>query len=146
MEKELKVTKIKDGTVLDHLSPGTALEIIQFLHLTGNSPLVIATNVDSTQHGQKDVVKIEDKFLSQEETNKLSLLSPNATINIIKNYEVKEKRGVERPELLERAVNCPNKKCVTNSEDCQTKFLREGEKYRCYHCERLFPIEKLHLR
>jgi aspartate carbamoyltransferase regulatory subunit len=144
MKEELKVSKIKNGTVIDHLAPSSALKIFNALNIGNSSgPVIVAVNVESSAHGRKDLIKIENRFLSKEETDKLSILSPKATINIIRDYAVVEKRGVKRPDILKRVVVCPNKKCVTNFEPCETRFLKEGDNYRCYFCERVFKIGEL---
>ena len=142
MKDELKVTKISNGTVLDHLPPGSALSILDILDLNTSYPVIVAINVESSKYGKKDIIKIESVFLSKEETDEISLIAPNATINIIKNGIIEDKRKAKIPERLEGLLVCPNKKCITNFEKCRTRFLRESSKYRCYFCERLFKIEE----
>jgi len=145
MDKALKVTMIENGTVIDHLSPGSALRIVNLLNLSTKLPVIIAMNVESPRHGKKDMIKIEDKVLSKDETDKISLISPKATINIIKAKKVSDKRRVTPPEEVKGLLVCPNKKCITNHEDCGTKFLKSGEKYKCYFCESQFRIDDFHL-
>lgn len=142
-DRELKVSKIKNGTVLDHLPTNKALEILKILNLSDDNSVIIAMNLKSKKYHKKDIIKIENKFLTPEETNKLALLAPKATINIIKNYSVTSKRYVKLPAVLDSIAICPNKKCITNIENCKTKFLREKNKYRCYFCEKLFSIHEL---
>jgi aspartate carbamoyltransferase regulatory subunit len=145
MEKELKVTMIENGTVIDHLTPGSALRIVNLLNLSTRLPVILAMNVDSPRHGKKDMIKIEDKVLSKEETDKISLIAPKATINIIKHGTVSDKRRVTPPEEVEGLLSCPNRKCVTNHEDCRTKFLKHGDKYKCRFCETQFRIDEFQL-
>jgi aspartate carbamoyltransferase regulatory subunit len=149
MEQTQKVIKIRDGTVLDHLPPNSSPEILKILDLLNpNDTIIVGMNVYSQKISRKDIIKIENKFLTDKETAELSLIAPNATINIIKNYSVVEKRKTGLPEILEEVVICPNQKCVTNSAEpyVVTKFLKEGDKYRCYFCERLFPISDLKIK
>ena len=141
MEDRLKVTKIDRGTVLDHLPAGTAMSIMGMFGLEKNL-VVAAMNVDSSKHGKKDMIKIEGRLLSREETDKISLIAPNATINIIKSKKIADKRRVSPPEEVTGVLKCPNKKCVTNVEDCTTRFLKSGEKYKCYFCESQFSVKE----
>jgi len=141
MTEGLKVTRIKDGTVLDHLPAGSALDILDILHVDSKHPIIIAMNVGSSKQGTKDIIKIEKKLLSKKETDEIGLFAPHVTINIIKNQKVHGKRHVKMPDELSGLLVCPNKKCITNKEVCETKFVRNGSKYKCYFCERHFPIE-----
>ena len=144
MSKTLKVSKIRNGTVIDHIKAGKALEIVRMLDIPEGSVLMTLTNVDSPSMGKKDIIKIEDKFLTNEETNKIALLSPDSTINIVKDYRVMEKRKVRMPERIEDIARCPNAMCITNHEQCTTSFIFEkGEKYRCRFCERVFNVKEL---
>ena len=145
MAKSLKVTKIKDGTVLDHLPAGSALDIVEMMGLGTSNPLIIAMNVGSSKRGKKDIIKIEHKLLSKKETDKISLIAPHATINIIKNEALHDKRHVKMPDELKGLLICPNKKCITNMELCKTKFVRKDTKYKCDFCERRFSIEDFNL-
>jgi aspartate carbamoyltransferase regulatory subunit len=141
MTKELKVSRIEQGTVIDHLPAGTALKIAKILSIDTSMPFIIAMNVDSSKSRKKDMIKIENKFLSKEETDKISLIAPNATINIIKRQKVSGKRKVSPPAELNGILTCPNTECVTNREDCTTRFSKTGNKYKCHFCERRFSIE-----
>ena len=144
VSETLKVSKIKNGVVIDHIKAGKALEIVRILDIPASATLMLLTNVDSASMGKKDMIKIEDKILTTQEANKVSLLSPNSTINIIKNYNVVAKWKVELPDKVEGIAECPNKMCISNHEHCTTSFIFErGEKYRCRFCERTFDIKEL---
>ncbi len=145
MGNDMKVTMIENGTVIDHLSAGTGLRIVNLLKISARLPVIIAMNVDSPRHTKKDMIKIEDKMLSKEETDKISLIAPNATINIIKNRKVSDKRRVSPPDELKNLMKCPNMKCITNSEDCGTRFLKNGNNYKCCFCESQFKIDDFNL-
>ena len=93
--------------------------------------------------GKKDIVKIADRFVSEEQSNLIALISPKSTINIIKNGKVTEKREVEVPDSLSGVGACPNPNCITNVEHAKKKFTREKEEYRCHYCERVFEAEEL---
>ena len=139
MEKELRVLKIKNGTVIDHIEGGQALNVLKIIGMP-KTTVTIAMYVPSKKMGTKDIVKVEGKELREEEVNKISLISPNATINIIRDYEVVEKRKVKIPQVIEGVLKCANPNCITNFEAVPTKFLTESKspiKLRCYYCERI---------
>ena len=145
MKDDLKVNRIEQGTVIDHLPAGSVLNIIGMLNLGCSEQTIIAMNVSSSNHRRKDMVKFENKFLSKDETDKISLVAPKATINIIKNGRVTDKRKTKAPDKLVGLLVCPNKNCITNFEICDTKFIRDDRKYRCYFCERVFKIKDFRL-
>ncbi len=140
--KELKVQPIKDGTVIDHITPGNALKVLKILGLLEKQPdsiISIAMNVVG-KRGKKDIVKIENRELDPKEVNKIALIAPNATINIIRNYEVVEKRKVSIPDEIIGIVKCPNPNCISNTnEPIQPKFIvksRNPLKIKCFYCNR----------
>ncbi len=138
---EVKLEKIRDGTVVDHVPAGKALEVLRVLGVDEAFPDVVAVlmNVESKKIGRKDVIKVENKALSKEETNRLALVAPNATINIIKDYVVKKKMRVELPRELVGVMKCANPKCVTNHEPVATRFSIASTnpvQIRCEYCER----------
>ncbi|MGA2877026.1 MAG: aspartate carbamoyltransferase regulatory subunit [Nitrososphaerales archaeon] len=115
-EQQLLIRRIKDGTVIDHIRAGEALRVLQILGITGkDGELVsVAMNVPSSKLGKKDVVKVANRVLKTEETDKLALVAPQATANIIKNYKVSAKHRVELPEVFKGILKCPNPTCVSN--------------------------------
>jgi aspartate carbamoyltransferase regulatory subunit len=139
--KELKVTPIKNGTVIDHISMGMALKVLQILKITGDhlSPVTVAMNVAS-KGGTKDIVKIEDRELEIRELNKIALIAPNATINIIRDYAVEKKFKVEVPEKVEDVVECSNPNCVSVMENRMNHmtivFSQDPVRVKCFYCER----------
>jgi aspartate carbamoyltransferase regulatory subunit len=139
--KSIKVSALKEGTVVDHLRKGTGLRAIQVLGLQFESGTVtIGLNLESKTHESKDLIKIENRELTKAEINKIALLSPDATFSIIRNYEVVEKRFPELPDSIEGLVKCNNPACVTNAyDDVDTKFTvihNKPVKLRCAYCER----------
>ncbi|MEM1514125.1 MAG: aspartate carbamoyltransferase regulatory subunit [Candidatus Thermoplasmatota archaeon] len=140
--KELKVQPIKNGTVIDHITPGNALKVLKILGITekyADSVISIAMNVVG-KRGVKDIVKIENREIDPKEVNKIALIAPNATINIIRNYEVVEKYNVSIPDEIVGIVRCANPNCISNSkEPIETKFIvrsRNPLRIKCYYCER----------
>jgi len=143
MEKELRVEPIHNGTVIDHIRAGQALNVLKILGITGASKAVIsvAMNVPSKIIASKDIVKIEDRELAPEEVDKIALIAPNATINIIRDYEVIEKHNVHLPDEIEGIIKCANPNCISNTkEPISSKFvLHEVDplQFRCFYCDRI---------
>jgi aspartate carbamoyltransferase regulatory subunit len=139
--KELRVTPIKNGTVIDHISSGMALKVLQILKITGAhfSPVTVAMNVAS-EGGKKDIVKIEDREVEIRELNKIALIAPAATINIIRDYAVEKKFKVEVPEMVEDVVRCANPNCVSVKEERMNHFTivysSDPVGLKCFYCER----------
>lgn len=139
--KELKVQPIRNGTVIDHIAPGNAIRVLKILQMPRSgwtSVITAAMNVPSSR-GRKDILKIEDRELDPAEVNKISLIAPAASINIVREYEVIRKEVVELPDKVSGLVKCPNPNCVTNSEPVQTQFLvaqRTPLRLRCGYCDR----------
>ena len=134
----LLVRRIKNGTVIDHIAGGEALNVIKILGITGTTQesLSIATNVPSRNMGTKDIVKMNNRELSKEEVDRIALISPRATINIIRNYKVFEKKGVEIPTLIEGVVRCPNPGCISNThEPIRSKFNVQSKGLHCVYCD-----------
>ena len=115
-EQQLLIRRIKDGTVIDHVRAGEALRVLKILGITGKEGEIVsvAMNVPSSKLGKKDVVKVANRVLKTEETDKLALVAPLATANIIKNYKVAAKHRVELPDVFVGVLKCPNPTCVSN--------------------------------
>ncbi len=139
MEKTLKISKIKDGTVIDHISAGKALEVLNILGSNTGS-ISIGIRVNSKKMGLKDVLKIENVFLEKEDLDRIALIAPDATISIVKNYDIIEKFNVEMPEKIYGIVKCSNQNCITNAnEPVKTEFIVDGRNpvvLRCLYCNR----------
>ncbi|MFA4859380.1 aspartate carbamoyltransferase regulatory subunit [Methanoregula sp.] len=134
----LLVRRIKNGTVIDHIDGGEALNVVKILGITGatQEALSIATNVPSRNMERKDIVKLTNRELSKEEVNRIALISPHATINIIRNFKVWEKKGVEIPTLIEGIVRCPNPGCISNTnEPITSKFEVTSKGLHCKYCD-----------
>ncbi|AEH24438.1 aspartate carbamoyltransferase regulatory subunit [Pyrococcus yayanosii] len=145
---ELKVSAIREGTVIDHISAGKGLKVIEILGLgrLNGGAVLLAMNVPSKKLGRKDIVKVEGRFLSEEEVNKIALIAPSATVNIIRDYKVVEKFKVEVPDVIEGILRCANPNCITNHEYVTTKFYvinKEPLKVRCYYCERTMEEDEI---
>jgi len=140
LNKEMRVRPIKNGTVIDHITAGQALNVLKILGISGTTTAVVsvAMNVPSKAMGSKDIVKVEDRELEQEEVDRVSLIAPNATINIIRDFEVIEKYRVDLPERLEGVMKCDNPNCISNtSEPVISKFTvnKKPVELRCIYCD-----------
>jgi len=136
-EHELRVSKIRNGTVIDHVEGGHALNVLGILGIDGSEGLgvSIGMNVPSDRLGRKDLVKVEGRELSQSEVDVLSLIAPEATINIIRDFEVVEKNRVTRPERVIGVLSCPSRNCITNAgEPISTRFQVVADGVRCDYC------------
>ena len=149
MPEELIVSKIKDGTVIDHIKAGKGKKVLDFLRIDDKYPeiVILLMNVSSKKISKKDIVKVENKFLKQEEVDEIALIAPNATANVIKNYKVVDKLKIKLPKVVEGILKCPNPKCVSNmNEPLTTKFRVEKEEpvtLRCFYCERLMDLKDI---
>lgn len=139
----LTVEQIKDGVVIDHISAGSGMKLLTLLGVDKDYKhrIALVVNVPSKKMGKKDIVKIEGKEVDEKSVNLIALIAPGATINIIRNGRVVEKRKAQMPEVL-TIGRCPNPNCITNSEGRET-FMREGSQYRCLYCERKFESKEL---
>jgi len=143
VSKTLSVSAINNGTVIDHIPAGQALRIIKLLKFSNYKNCVtIGLNLTSKGLGFKDLIKIEDRFLSAEEANEITLFAPLATINIIKNFEVIKKVTTELPKTISNIITCPNEKCITHSEPVASCFnVEQFAKHVmliCNYCEKRF--------
>jgi aspartate carbamoyltransferase regulatory subunit len=140
IEKEMRVRRIEHGTVIDHITAGQALNVLRILGVSGTTSAVVsvAMNVPSGAIGSKDIVKVEGRELEEEEVDRISLIAPNATINIIRDFAVIEKYRVDLPERLEGVVKCSNPNCISNTkEPVISKFLvkKKPVELRCIYCD-----------
>ncbi|RBI64376.1 aspartate carbamoyltransferase regulatory subunit [halophilic archaeon] len=137
-EHELRVSKIHNGTVIDHITGGQALNVLAILGIDGSEgeAISVGMNVPSDRMGSKDIVKVEGRELSQDEVDVLSLIAPDATINIIREYDVVEKHRLERPERVVGVLSCPNRNCIsTADEPVDSKFEVLPDGVRCEYCD-----------
>jgi len=148
-DHDLIVRRIKDGTVIDHLKAGKGLQVLNALGINGSdgSVITIALNVPSAKISKKDIIKVENRFLKDDDTNKLALISPEATVNIIKGYKLVEKRRVTLPNKIERIFRCSNPDCISNSNEKIESIMdvvdKTGLILRCKYCTRILNVNEL---
>jgi len=141
IRKELKVSAIENGTVIDHIPSENVLQVIRILNLTDyKDQLLIGTNLDSHKMGKKGIIKVSNRWFKSDDINKIALVAPSATLIIIKNFAVTEKKQVEIPSHVENIVKCFNPNCITNTEDINTRFTvidKRDLKLSCHYCEKI---------
>tara|TARA_Y100000310_G_C20537406_1_gene741534 strand:+ start:527 stop:976 length:450 start_codon:yes stop_codon:yes gene_type:complete len=142
MKKELKVSAIENGTVIDHVPAENAFKAVSILGLEKHGSVVsVATNLKSSVIGKKCIIKVGGKSLTKDEVNKIAIIAPDATVNIIMDYEVTKKINVSLPSEMQNVVTCSNPKCITNDEEVRSKFYvleKKPLKVKCHYCERCF--------
>jgi aspartate carbamoyltransferase regulatory subunit len=144
-ERAYKVYSIDNGTVIDHIPTPRALQVVRILGLGNEGIMTIGIGFQSKRLPQgKDIVKIENRELSKEETDTIALIAPEATINIIKDGAVFEKRQISLPSSISGVFQCPNPNCATNKLGAKSRFELEDSRnvrYRCAYCERVTVVE-----
>ena len=139
-KQALQVAALKNGTVIDHIPSDRLFTVVKLLGLE-NMPnnITIGFNLESQKLGTKGIIKIADKFFCDEEINRIAVVAPNVKLNIIRDYEVVEKREVSLPNELVGIVKCGNPKCITNNEPMPTRFHvidKERCVIKCHYCEK----------
>ncbi|MDI1495547.1 MAG: aspartate carbamoyltransferase regulatory subunit [Cenarchaeum symbiont of Oopsacas minuta] len=148
-ESELSVRRINDGTVIDHINDGKGLQVLSALGIDGKDGglVTIALNVPSGKYNKKDIIKIEGKFLKNDDTNKIAIIASKATINIIRAYRLVEKRRVALPNEIGNIFRCTNPDCVTNSTESIDTIMdvveKRGPVLKCRYCSRILDVNRL---
>ena len=147
--EELLVAAIENGTVIDHIPSSKLFQVVRLLHLENiTSSIMVGYNLKSRKMGSKNIIKVADRFFTDEELNLLSVVAPNVSLCIIRDYEVVEKKTVALPAQLTDIVCCANPKCITNHEPMPTRFhVVDEEKgiIRCHYCEKEMNLEHVRL-
>jgi len=143
------VSAIENGTVIDHIPAEKTYQVVDLLGLReSDTPVTIGYNLPSKKIGRKGIIKITNKFFSNEEISRLSVVAPKIVLNVIKDYEVVEKKTVETPDELHGIVKCNNPKCITNNEPMQTYFNvvdKEHGVLKCHYCDKEQDIANVKL-
>ena len=147
--KELKVSAIENGTVIDHIPAKSVFRVMRILGLDQllENQVLVGTNLDSKKFGKKGIIKVSNTFFEADDINKIALVAPSATLIVIKNFQVVLKKQVEIPTHVEKFVKCFNPNCITNHENVPTKFdvleTEEGLKLSCHFCEKTTSKEDM---
>lgn len=146
-KKELQVAALENGTAIDHIPPERLFKVASLLGLDEmNNTITIGNNFHSKKMGSKGVIKIADKFFEEDEINRIALIAPNVILNVIRDYEVVEKKRISLPLELKGIVKCNNPKCITNNEPMVSRFHvvdKEQGTIQCCYCERKINKEDI---
>lgn len=139
-KKELQVAALENGMVIDHIPSDKVFTVVSLLDLQNtDGNITIGNNFESKKLGKKGIIKVADRFFTDEEVSRLSVVAPNIKLNIIRHYEVVEKKQIVMPDELKGIVKCNNPKCITNNEPMQTWFHvvdKELGILKCHYCEK----------
>ncbi|MDN0077195.1 aspartate carbamoyltransferase regulatory subunit [Crenobacter sp. SG2303] len=143
MQYTRTVEALKEGTVIDHLPAGQGLRILSLFKLADTGERVtVGLNLSSRHMGAKDIIKVENIALTEEQANELALFAPRATVNVIENFEVVKKHQLELPETIEGIFDCPNSNCISHGEPVKSFFYVKptvnDTKMKCKYCEKVF--------
>lgn len=148
-EKKLQVSAIQNGTVIDHIPANKLFNVINILGLDKiNNQITFGTNLESKKMGLKAIIKLSDVFFANDEINKIALAAPEAKLNIVKDYQVVEKKIVEVPDNIKGIAKCGNPKCITNHEGMVTRFQVVNKKkvaIKCHYCEKITDSEHMEI-
>lgn len=148
-KKERLVAAIENGTVIDHIPAEKTFQVVNLLDLQKlSTPVTIGYNFTSSKVGCKGIIKVSDKFFTDNEISRLSVVAPNIILNIIRDYEVVEKKQVITPDELCGIVKCNNPKCVTNNEPMATIFNvvdKAAGILKCHYCDKEQQIDNVEL-
>lgn len=147
---KLKVSAIREGTVIDHIPAKNLFKVISILGLDNiENQITFGTNLDSGKLGTKAIIKVSDKFFEDSEINKIALIAPHAKLNIIRDYEVVEKKIVEIPDEIRGIVKCFNPRCITNHEKISTCFRVVSKDHlalKCRYCEKITTGDQVRMQ
>jgi len=150
MRKELQVAALENGTAIDHIPTDAVFKVVSLLKLQKiNNRITIGNNLKSSKMGLKGIIKVSDKFFAEDEINRIALVAPNVHLNIIKDFEVVEKKRVALPDRIIEIVKCNNPKCITNNEPMKTVFHvtdKEMVVLQCHYCDVKINKEDIELK
>lgn len=148
-DKRLSVSAIKNGTVIDHVPAEVLFKVVSILKLdTLDNMITIGNSLGSEKLGKKGIIKLSEVFFQDNEINKIALVAPCAKLNIIRNYEVVEKKVVAIPDEIVGIAKCVNPKCITNNEDVTTRFnvvSKSEVKLKCHYCEKITSQDNIEI-
>lgn len=148
-DKRLSVSAIKNGTVIDHIPADVLFKVVSILKLDSlENMITIGNSLESGKLGKKGIIKLSEVFFHDNEINKIAMVAPCAKLNIIRNYEVSDKRVVQIPDEIVGIVKCVNPKCITNNEDVTTRFnvvSKTEVKLKCHYCEKITDRDNIQI-
>lgn len=145
--KELQITALKDGVVIDHIPSKSTLQLVKVLKLKDHDHVVtVAFNLKSNTLGKKGLIKISGRELTKHELDVISIMAPSVTVNIIKDYEVVNKLNLEVSETITNVIKCNNYNCISNHEQTDSIFTKIEDDvtlFKCFYCEREYKSEEI---
>ncbi len=148
-KKERLVAAIEEGTVIDHIPVGKTFQVAKLLEVEKlSSPVTIGYNLTSNKIGEKGIIKVSNKFFTDDEISRLSVIAPNVVLNIIHKYDVVEKKKVITPNTLKGIIRCNNPKCISNNEPMKSLFKVLDDNHsivKCHYCGKEQLIDKVNL-
>lgn len=148
-DKQLSVSAIKEGTVIDHIPASALFKVVSLLNLDKlDTMITIGNSLGSNKLGKKGIIKLSKVFFKDDEINRIALVAPCAKLNIIKDYDVVEKRVVEIPDEIVGIVKCVNPKCITNNQVVTTRYevISKSEvKLKCHYCEKITDQDNIEI-
>ena len=146
---EMQVSALRNGTVIDHIPAEKLFAVVNLLNIADmSSNVTIGNNLDSKKLGKKGLIKISDRFFTDDEINKISLVAPHVILNTIRDYNVIEKREVKMPDEIHNLIKCNNLNCITNNEPMATHFYvadRNTHTLKCRYCEKEVSLDDIKL-
>ena len=146
---EMQVSALRNGTVIDHIPAEKLFAVVNLLNIADmSSNVTIGNNLDSKKLGKKGLIKISDRFFTDDEINKISLVAPHVILNTIRDYNVIEKRDVKMPDEIRNLIKCNNLNCITNNEPMATHFYvvnRDTHTLKCRYCEKEVSLDDIKL-
>ena len=146
-EKKHHIGYIANGINLDHIPCGNAWYIIKILNLQNKQNQIgVGLNLPSKKLGLKDLIKIENRILIQDEIDAISLFCVNASLSVIEDFAVIEKHTIELPSILHNIIICPNDRCISHKHI--SKFITHTNRHNkinitCHYCEQIFLLEEI---
>ena len=148
-DKRLSVSAIKEGTVIDHIPANVLFNVVSILNLEKlDTMITIGNSLGSKKLGKKGIIKLSKVFFQDNDINKIALVAPSAKLNIIRDYEVVEKRVVSIPDEVVGIVKCVNPKCITNNENVTPRFnvvSKTDLKLKCHYCEKITDRDNIEI-
>ena len=147
--RAMQVSALCNGTVIDHIPADKLFAVVNLLNIPEmNSNVTIGYNLESKKLGKKGLIKISDRFFTDDEINKISLVAPNVVLNTIRDYNVIEKCEVKMPDEIRNLIKCNNLNCITNNEPMASHFYvanRDTHTLKCRYCEKEVTLNDIKL-
>lgn len=145
----MQVAALENGTAIDHIPTEAVFKVVSLLQLQNlDNRITIGNNLKSNKMNNKGIIKVADKFFREDELNRIALVAPNVNLNIIRDFEVAEKKKVVLPDEIKEIMKCNNPKCITNNEPMKTRFHvidKEKVELQCHYCELKIKKEEVEL-